>query len=243
MANLITSLRLVLLFVLVALVYQAPADWQLLNAPLLLLIIALDGLDGYVARLRGEASAFGATYDIAADRVVENVLWVVLADLDLVPLWVAVVFIVRGSIVDAVRHAAMSRGETAFGMMRSRLGRFLVASRFMRGFYGAMKAATFGWVLLLQPWPRLAPDLWVNWVETAGVVTAALVYVTVALCLLRGVPVLAESALALLARPRARPQMRPPEAMAKMRLGKFRFTSLRGAGGSSVAPGGGGLAS
>src|SRR3546814_3442538 len=60
---------------LVAMAYWAPPRWQLLDPPLLLLIISLDGLDGWVARRRGETSVFGAVFDIAADRVVEAVLW------------------------------------------------------------------------------------------------------------------------------------------------------------------------
>ena len=100
MANLITLSRFLLLFLLVASAYSAPPVWQLGNAPLLFLIIALDGVDGYVARKRNETSVFGSIFDIAIDRVVENVLWVVLADLGLVPIWVAIVFITRSSIVD-----------------------------------------------------------------------------------------------------------------------------------------------
>lgn len=192
MANLITTIRFALLFVLVASAYYAAPEWQLLNAPLLLLIIVLDGVDGYVARRRGETSAFGAIFDIAVDRVVENVLWVVLAHLDLVPIWVAIVFITRGSIVDSIRYAAISGGQSAFGMMRSRLGRFLVAGRFMRGFYGALKAVTFGWIFLIQPWPLLDPDSWAAWSAPVGVVTVTLVDLTVAVCILRGVPVVAE---------------------------------------------------
>ena len=95
MANLITLSRFLLLFVLVALAVQAPPTWQLVDAPLLVLIITLDGIDGYVARRRGEASAFGSIFDIVVDRVVENVLWIVLAYLSLVPPWVAIVFITR----------------------------------------------------------------------------------------------------------------------------------------------------
>ena len=70
MANLITLLRLLLLFVLLVLAYRATPAWQLLDAPLLLLIISLDGLDGYVARKRSETSVFGSIFDIAVDRIV-----------------------------------------------------------------------------------------------------------------------------------------------------------------------------
>ncbi|MFQ5984641.1 MAG: CDP-alcohol phosphatidyltransferase family protein [Alphaproteobacteria bacterium] len=196
MANLVTLIRFLLLFLLVAMAYRAPAAWQLADAPLLMLIIALDGLDGYVARKRGETSVFGSIFDIAIDRVVENVLWVVLADLDLVPIWVAIVFIARGSIVDSIRYAAISRGETAFGMMRSGWGRFLVAGRFMRGFYGALKAVTFGWIFLLQPMPELVPAMWSAWSAVAVTATDVLVYACVAVCILRGVPVVAEFMIA-----------------------------------------------
>lgn len=192
MANLITLARLLLLFVLVAMAYWASPTVQLANAPLLLLIIGLDGVDGYVARLRGEASTFGSLFDIAVDRVVENVLWIVLGNLGLVPIWVAIVFIVRGAIVDTVRHAAAGRSGGAFAMMRSRWGRELVAGRRMRGFYGAVKAGTFGWVFFLQPWPRLAPDVWTQWSDAAQATTMALIWLSVGLCLLRGFPVVAE---------------------------------------------------
>ncbi|TVR82744.1 MAG: CDP-alcohol phosphatidyltransferase family protein [Rhodospirillales bacterium] len=192
MANLITLLRFCLLFVLVAMAYWAPPVWQQANAPLLVLIIGLDGLDGYVARVRGETSIFGSIFDIAVDRVVENVLWIVLGHIGLVPIWVAIVFIVRGAIVDSIRYAAISRGESAFGMMRSALGRTLVAGRAMRGLYGVAKAATFAWVLFFQPWPTLYPQAWERWADTVGMVTLALVLLSVALCILRGVPVVAE---------------------------------------------------
>lgn len=192
MANLITLARLLLLFGLVVLAYKAAPQWQLLNAPLLILIIALDGLDGYVARRRGETSLFGSVFDIAVDRVVEMILWVVLGDLGLVPMWVAMVFIIRGTIVDAIRYGAMSRGATAFGMVRSPAGRFLVASRFMRALYGTAKALTFGWVLLIQPLPRLDPALWTAWSGDFAMITTILVVSSVALCLLRGLPVVIE---------------------------------------------------
>jgi CDP-diacylglycerol--glycerol-3-phosphate 3-phosphatidyltransferase len=196
MANLITSLRFVLLFFLVAMAYTAPPTLQLANPFLLVFIIVLDGLDGYVARQRGETSLFGSVYDIAVDRVVENVLWIVLADLDLVPVWVALLFITRGVLVDTIRSHAAAQGETAFGMMRTTIGQFLVASRFMRGFYGTLKAVTFSWLLLLQPMPALHPDLWLHWASTASVISDVLVYSSVFVCLLRGLPVVLEFYLA-----------------------------------------------
>ena len=192
MANLITLFRFILLFPLILMAYSAPPSWQLLDAPLLIIIVALDGVDGWVARRRNETSVFGSIFDVAIDRTVENVLWVVLADLDLVPIWVALTFIIRGTVVDSIRYAAISRGETAFGMMRSWWGRVIVAGRFMRGFYGVVKAAAFGWIFFIQPLPALYPDLWAQFGESANLLADMLVYFSVALCILRGLPVIAE---------------------------------------------------
>lgn len=195
MANLITTLRLVLLFVLVWLAYHASPQWQIAEAPLLVLIFVLDGVDGYVARIRHEESLFGSIYDIAADRIVENVLWLVLAHLGLVPVWVAIVFVTRGILVDAVRSVGASQGRAPFSLTKSRFGRFLVGGRFMRGTYGAIKAIAFSWIFLLHPWPRLNPERWAQWQAPLSSITALLVYTAVTLCILRGLPVLLEFGL------------------------------------------------
>lgn len=192
MANMITSLRFMLLFLLVGMIYLAPAVWRLLDPLLLILIIALDGLDGYVARRRGESSLFGSVYDIAVDRIVESTLWIVLADVGLVPLWVALLVIARGVLVDSIRGQAAAHGVGAFEMMRSPLGRFLVAGRFMRGLYGTIKALAFAWILLFQPVAELWPDWWESRGGVVQAVTTVLVFAAVALCLLRGVPVMVE---------------------------------------------------
>jgi CDP-diacylglycerol--glycerol-3-phosphate 3-phosphatidyltransferase len=195
MANLVTLSRFLLLFVLVIMAYRAAPAWQILNMPLLVVIIALDAVDGYVARRRGESSVFGSIFDIAVDRVVENVLWIVLADLNLIPVWVAIVFITRSLVVDSIRCQGAVQGQTAFSMMRTPIGRFLVSSRFMRGFYGTLKAITFGWVFLIQPWPALLPTVWMRWAQTLETVSLSLVSASVVVCLLRAIPVVIEFTL------------------------------------------------
>jgi hypothetical protein len=71
-------------------------------------VIALDAVDGYVARRRGETSSFGSVFDIAADRVVDNVLWIVFAGVELFSVWVAGVFVARGFRVDTMRTPALA---------------------------------------------------------------------------------------------------------------------------------------
>jgi CDP-diacylglycerol--glycerol-3-phosphate 3-phosphatidyltransferase len=193
MANLITLSRLLLLIVVVVIAYRPPSWYSLLGVPLLIFLFVTDGLDGWVARRRGEESLFGAMFDIAGDRIVELTMWIVLADLDLVPVWVPLVFVVRGTIVDAIRASQTThRGQSPFAMMETPLGRWLVAGQFMRVFYSVLKAHAFCWLLLIQPLPVLLPGLWAEWGTVLAGIGAFLVYLSVAICLLRGLPVIAE---------------------------------------------------
>lgn len=193
MANLVTLSRLLLLLVAVWLSYQPPAWWSFATFFLIIFIFVSDGLDGYIARKRNETSLFGALFDIAGDRITELTLWIVAADIDLVPIWVPLVFIIRGVIVDTIRSSnAVAEGVTPFALMRSPLGKFIVAGKFMRILYAVAKAAAFAGLALQQPFPALLPELWsdVGWLLTGS--TYFFVYLSVLLCIARGLPVIAE---------------------------------------------------
>jgi len=193
MANLVTLTRLLLLFIVVWLMYQQPTPWQLASFFLIVLIFVLDALDGYVARKRGETSLFGALFDIAGDRIVELTLWIVFADNALVPIWVPLVFIARGVIVDTIRSSnAVAHGVEPFALMRSPVGKFIVSSRLMRVLYAVVKAIAFAGLALREPTEQWLPDTWqhVSWPITA--LTYSCVYLSVLLCIARGAPVIAE---------------------------------------------------
>ena len=193
MANLLTLSRLILLLMVAWLFYAPNPVWHFVSFVLIILIFVSDGLDGYVARKRNETSLFGALFDIAGDRVVELTLWIVAADNDLVPIWVPLVFIIRGVVVDTIRSSySMAEGTAPFALMRSRAGKFLVASKFMRIFYAVIKACAFCGLVLLPAFPVALPTVWsyVGWLWTF--LTYASVYIAVLLCVLRGLPVVIE---------------------------------------------------
>jgi CDP-diacylglycerol--glycerol-3-phosphate 3-phosphatidyltransferase len=197
MANLVTLSRLVMVLLVVWLARQPPSAWQFANFWLVALIFITDALDGYIARKRRETSLFGALFDIAGDRIAELTLWIVAAVLELVPIWVPVVFVVRGVIVDTIRSSQTQAFAMApFSMMESPLGKWLVAGRFMRGFYAVAKACAFCGLIVLEPLRIVTPNIW----DSIGVIWSSLtysfVYLSVALCILRGLPVIAEFAAA-----------------------------------------------
>jgi CDP-diacylglycerol--glycerol-3-phosphate 3-phosphatidyltransferase len=193
MANLITLARLLLLIIVVLIAYQPFTVWHLVNVALLIFVFVSDGLDGYVARKRNEASVFGAMFDIASDRITELVMWIVLVDLDVVSVWVPLVFIIRGTIVDTIRANQVTSTEGApFSMLQSPLGKWLVAGKFMRGFYATLKATTFCWLLLFRALPELWPELFRPWVPVFDTIGAILVYLSVFTCVIRGLPVVLE---------------------------------------------------
>jgi CDP-diacylglycerol--glycerol-3-phosphate 3-phosphatidyltransferase len=193
MANLVTLSRLLLLLFVVWLFYQPLSPWSFANFFLIVFIFVSDGLDGYIARKRNETSLFGALFDIAGDRITELTLWIVAADVDLVPIWVPLVFIIRGVIVDTIRASnAVAEGMAPFALMRTSLGKFIVAGKFMRILYAVAKAAAFAGLALQEPFPALLPDLWSYLGGLLTGLTYFFVYLSVALCIARGLPVIAE---------------------------------------------------
>lgn len=190
-ANAITLSRLGLLGICVLLLYMPGVVSKVAAFALILLLIGLDGVDGWVARRRGEVSDLGAVMDIAIDRVVENVFWIVYADLGLVHVAVPLIVISRGIVTDAIRAYALAKGETAFAMMRTPWARWLVSGRPMRAFYGLLKAFVFAALALLMALEAWAPQA--PWLAPINLGVGSLVVLTVIITLVRGAPVVYES--------------------------------------------------
>jgi CDP-diacylglycerol--glycerol-3-phosphate 3-phosphatidyltransferase len=194
MANTITLARIPLLIVIVLLLYVDNPAIQIVTAGLVVVLILMDTLDGIVARRRQEVGMLGSKLDIAVDRIVEQVMWVVYAHLHLVSVAIPIIFLIRGGLVDTVRSFSLVWGETSFGMMQTKWGQRLVASGFMRSVYGLSKAAAFCLLALALGLRGLwAGTPKASWAETVWSVAVVLSWLATAICVIRGAPVLVEA--------------------------------------------------
>ncbi len=197
MANIISMVRVCLAVLVVILLSVLDPVVYWIAFFLTIVVIAMDALDGHIARRRDEETQLGAVIDILGDRVVEVLYLITFAFYQWIPLFVPLVVLSRGIITDGLRAIALRRGFTPFGdqtMMQSGLGRFLVASRVSRGGYAILKAAAFSLVIVSRI-PTASDAGSYGWFLIDFIPAAALVcvYGTVILCLIRGIPVILES--------------------------------------------------
>src|SRR5881296_838925 len=196
--NKVTLLRVVVGFAAVCLFGRGP--WANLAAVgLTVTTIALDALDGHIARRKNLATPVGAQLDILGDRMIENVYFTYFAVVGMVSLWLPVFFFARGAATDFLRGLAMKAGHSGWGanaMLQTWWGRALVGSRWSRGMYAAMKCLCFcylGLELALTRGPvTLVGELAADAHATIRVGAHVLTWMTAAFCLLRGLPVLVE---------------------------------------------------
>lgn len=204
--NQITALRVGLAFAAVALFGRG--TWSNLAAVgLTAAAIALDAVDGYLARRKKLATPLGAQLDILGDRIIENVFFTYFAVCGLISVWVPVIFFVRGTLTDFARGLAAKSAPGGLDpqtfrknwMLGSRWGRALVASRASRAAYGVLKCICFCYLGVELMVSRVADGV-ASWSTVVGVADPSglrlggetLVAATVTFCLLRALPVVWE---------------------------------------------------
>jgi CDP-diacylglycerol---glycerol-3-phosphate 3-phosphatidyltransferase len=96
---------------------------ELLASALFIVASITDGIDGYLARKRGQITTIGMLLDPLADKLLIAAAFVTLVQFNpsLVPAWMAVVIIGREFLVSGLRSIAASEG---FTIEASDLGKF-----------------------------------------------------------------------------------------------------------------------
>jgi CDP-diacylglycerol--glycerol-3-phosphate 3-phosphatidyltransferase len=196
--NQVTATRIAAAFAAVALFtfFGDALTADLAAVVLTIAAIALDGVDGYIARTRGLATPLGAQLDILGDRVVENLFFTFFAVAGLVSLWLPILFFVRGTLTDLLRGMASRAGRSGFGdrsMLETWWGRALVASGASRAAYAILKCVCFSYLGLLLPVARWHADwLDANVRHSLLLVGQILAAAAAVFCVLRAVPVVWE---------------------------------------------------
>jgi CDP-diacylglycerol--glycerol-3-phosphate 3-phosphatidyltransferase len=96
---------------------------ELLASALFIAAAITDGIDGYLARKRGQITTMGMLLDPLADKLLIAAAFILLVQFNpsLVPAWVAIVIIGREFLVSGLRSIAASEG---FTIEASDLGKF-----------------------------------------------------------------------------------------------------------------------
>lgn len=109
--NLLTMLRIILSVVFLILLLM-PDKWAHVFAFMVFAIAALtDKLDGYLARKNKEETKLGAVLDPIADKTLVNLAFLALVILDIVPVWVFAIILVRDFAIDGLRISAASENK------------------------------------------------------------------------------------------------------------------------------------
>jgi CDP-diacylglycerol---glycerol-3-phosphate 3-phosphatidyltransferase len=94
--------------------HGANGEQELAASGLFILASITDGLDGYLARKRGQITTIGMLLDPLADKLMVSAAYITLVAYNprVVPVWIAVVVIGREFLVSGLRSIAASEGFT-----------------------------------------------------------------------------------------------------------------------------------
>src|SRR5947209_19178989 len=94
--------------------WRAGAEQELLASVLFVLASITDGVDGYLARKRGQITTMGMLLDPLADKIMVTAALIALVAYipDVVKVWITVVIIGREFLITGLRSIAVSEGFT-----------------------------------------------------------------------------------------------------------------------------------
>lgn len=190
-ANIVSISRVFVAFIAIGLLFMDSRTAYLISLLLTAVAFSMDGVDGYIARKYNQSSDLGSVLDIMGDRIVEASYWIAFAALGWLPVLFPIVCVTRAFITDGIRSVALSKGMTAFGaksMQTTTWGKFICASKFMRISYAVAKVAAF--ILLIAAY---TPDINFNLADGIRVVAEILAWIAIIFCVVRAIPVVAES--------------------------------------------------
>lgn len=129
--------------------------------------MATDQIDGWLARRRGETSAFGSLLDPIADKALVLATFVMLVAEGVAPAWMVALIVVRELLVSGLRLAAIERGVV---LGARDLGKLKTWAQAVAAVVGGLAAAGF-WGESVAWWALLVALVltWVSGLDYARV--------------------------------------------------------------------------
>ncbi len=150
---------------------EQTGEREILASAVFILASITDGIDGYLARKRGQITTMGMLLDPLADKLLIAAAFITLVQVNpaLVPAWMAVVIIGREFLVSGLRTIAASEG---FTIQASELGKFKML----------VQIISVVAVILARRWPEwplfgtyFFPVYWIAWAAIWFMVLLSLV--------------------------------------------------------------------
>jgi CDP-diacylglycerol---glycerol-3-phosphate 3-phosphatidyltransferase len=154
--------------------WQGPSGSQEILAAILFVLASItDGVDGYLARKRGQITTMGMLLDPLADKIMVTgaIIALVAYEPQVVKVWIAVVIIGREFLISGLRSIAASEG---FTIQASDLGKlktvvqivFVVSAILAHHWY----QWEFGWLIVPVKWAAIAAAYFAVLVSTISAI-------------------------------------------------------------------------
>ena len=155
--------------------WQGPAGTQEILAAILFVLASItDGVDGYLARKRGQITTMGMLLDPLADKImVTGALIALVAYVpDIVKVWIAVVIIGREFLISGLRSIAASEG---FTIQASELGKLKTVVQIVFVVSAILAHHWFewsfgGWLIIPVRWTAIAAGYFTVLVSTVSAI-------------------------------------------------------------------------
>ncbi len=148
--------------------WQGPLGEQEILASVLFVLASItDGLDGYLARKRGQITTMGMLLDPLADKIMVTAALVALVayNPEVVKVWIAVVIVGREFLISGLRSIASSEG---FTIQASDLGKLKTVTQIVSVVSAILAHHWYQWQFGLLVIP-------VNWIAIAAIYFTVLV--------------------------------------------------------------------
>lgn len=112
MPTVLTFIRIILVAPVMILIFMDSLPAEIATIVLFVLASLTDKLDGHLARKNKQVTDLGAFLDPLADKMLINLTFLALVMLNLVPLWMFAVILIRDFAVDGLRMVSAGKGVT-----------------------------------------------------------------------------------------------------------------------------------